>query len=185
MIGKSEIKTPAMQVDVKSDVATEIEKVAFSSGATSSQQVPPYHLAIAGKGFEKKALRFGVGNQKHGDVNYQKSISIIKDISKELEANLGVGLLVYGDKILDLEFARDRWNHGLHHYMNLKKTGNSKDDNIGAVEWALEYLSWVEEHGFDWQEILTPRITNEVKMILHTNGSKTVINQKGEKFTWK
>lgn len=136
-----------MGFDVTENKAPE-NKVVSPSGATSSRKVVPYHL-VPPIMYQLTAGRFGLGSQYHGDVNYQKCIQYT----------------TCGDKILDLNFARDRYNHGVHHLLNLKASGNHRDDNIGAVAWFLSFAAWVEEEGFDWQRILNPRRVNESRLM--------------------
>lgn len=130
-------------------------KHAFTSGATSSEHLNPYHL-IPTQTVKKLAQRFALGAVKHGDVNYQKCIKPSSD-----------GRLW----ILDLAFARDRYNHIFEHLMLLKSHGqfdrNGKpDDNIAAVLWGTSFLAWVESFGFQWSRILNPQQVNETELAI-------------------
>lgn len=136
-------------------MSDDTNKHAFSSGATSSEKVVPYHL-VTPTFFTVTAKRFGLGLEKHGDVNYQKCVT---------ETTEGPSTF----RTLDLEFARDRYNHGVHHLLNLKKTGNHRDDNIGAVAWFLAFATWIEDKGFDWERILNPQHVNETKLTVIKN----------------
>lgn len=146
------------------------DKHAFSSGATSSEQVLPFHL-IPWPMTVGEAKRYGLGAQKHGDVNYQKCVSYSKD-----------GRV----KILDLEFARDRYNHLIEHlYIKLRKDGEveynksgfkESGSNIDAAAWGVGYLKWVSAHGFDWKRILNPYYVNETQLAIPVDATARVKN---------
>jgi hypothetical protein len=142
-------------------VADQINKHAFTSGATSSERIVPYHL-IPPSFITATAARFGLGLEKHGDVNYQKCVTLEDD----------------GAFTLDVEFARDRYNHGVHHLLNLKKTGNHRDDNIGAVAWFLSFATWIESFGFNWERILNPKYVNETTFTIHPEKRTMLIKAK-------
>jgi hypothetical protein len=162
--------TPKTGTDKKScDIPEQANTVGlhtFGSGATSSEYNTTYHL-IPVSFIKKVADRFALGKIKHGDVNYQKCIKQYR---------------TQGLVELDVEFARDRYNHGMSHFLNLKKTGNHRDDNIGAVGWFLAFASWIEEFGFDWERILNPRYVNEVKFILNSQKELTVITKDAQTY---
>jgi len=93
----------------------------FKSGATSSEQLPPYDL-IPLSLLRRTAIRFGIGAVKHGRFNYRKGLE-------------------------DKEFIMDRLNHA---FLHLKKAMDAiesgtptEDDNLGAVAvnvaMAMEY----------------------------------------------
>lgn len=145
-------KKLSTQPDISEKSKTE-DKHAFSSGATSSEHKPAYHL-IFQETIERLAKRMGLGAEKHGDVNYQKCIKKSTD-----------GRVL----ILDVAFARDRYNHGIIHLTNLKSNPwtsgpNTKDDDIGAFLWFGNFAIYVEKHGFNWYRILNPHFVNEVEM---------------------
>jgi len=138
-------------------------KHAFSSGATSSQKVTRYDLCIFNL-FTRIANIFRYGAEKHGDVNYQKCITVSED----------------GYLTLDVEFARDRFNHGFKHLLNIKTGEEQERDNIGAVGWALSFMVWVEEKGFNWHRILNPRLLNEVSFSIHPDKKTMLVKVKDD-----
>lgn len=145
-------------------------KHAFSSGATSSEHIRPYHL-IPFPTIVGEADRFGIGAQNHGDVNYQKCITFSQD-----------GRV----KILDLEFVRDRYNHLIDHlYVKLRKDGETEynkgglkvnGSNIDAALWGITFVKWIAAHGFDWKRILNPYYVSETQMGIPTEAADRVKN---------
>jgi hypothetical protein len=139
----------------KAKPETTNDKHAFSSGATSSEHLNPFHL-IPTQTIRKLAQRFALGAAKHGDVNYQKCIRPSDD-----------GRLW----IIDIAFARDRYNHIFEHLLQLKQAGQfdkngNPDDNIAAALWGTSFLAWVESFGFSWHRILNPRQVNETELAI-------------------
>jgi hypothetical protein len=93
----------------------------FKSGATSSEQLPPYDL-ISKVFLTRTAQRLGLGAEKHGRFNYRKGLR-------------------------DKEFIIDRLNHAFLHLKNaMIHIENGEvyiDDDLGAVAvnvmMAMEY----------------------------------------------
>jgi hypothetical protein len=93
----------------------------FKSGATSSEQHPPYDL-IPMNFLRRTAVRFGLGAVKHGRFNYVKGLQ-------------------------DKEFIQDRLNHAFVHLKNamdqIERGEIYTDDDLGAiavnVAMAMEY----------------------------------------------
>jgi len=54
------------------------------------------------------------------------------------------GLVQWRQGINDAEYVADRFNHLFNHLMNFMDNGNTEDDNIGGMLWALNALSEVE-----------------------------------------
>lgn len=153
-------KMPPVSDELKKALA--VEKHRFASGATSSQQVTRYDLCFF-PFFTRVAGVFEYGATKHGDVNYQKCISVDND----------------GIRTLDVRFVRDRFNHGFKHLLNLKTGQEPERDNIGAVGWALSMLAWVESHGFNINRVLNPHLVNEVEFRLRLDGVLEILNDDG------
>ena len=87
------------------------DKHTFSSGATSSKNLPPYDL-IPLSFLRRTAERFGLGAIKHGRLNYRKGLK-------------------------DREFVMDRLNHAFLHLKNamdlIEKGEVFTDDDLGGV----------------------------------------------------
>lgn len=107
------------------------DKIAFSSGATSSVGMPEYHL-VPGEIEDLIAMRFAYGNHKHEDGNTVLA-----------EANW---LRAY--RARDIAFFRDRAAHARKH---LKRESRGDYDgapggNLGAVGWWLEVAAFINKH---------------------------------------
>lgn len=101
------------------DVASETTKVQTgNSKAVSSKEALYYHL-ISPSLIRRLALRKTVGGKKYGQVQWRQGIN-------------------------DREYVRDRFNHLWEHLLKFMESGNTKDDNIGGMVWALDCLSEVE-----------------------------------------
>jgi len=101
----------------------------FSSGATSSGAVPPFHL-IPFEGLVCEAQRFGLGLLKHGRDNYMKAV-----------------------REQDIEWMQDRINHGIVHMLKwlLEIEGyvpRSGDDHAGAVKWLGSIMKLYEKEHY-------------------------------------
>lgn len=83
----------------------------FKSGATSSENLPPYDL-LPMNFLRRVAARFGLGAVKHGRFNYRKGLN-------------------------DKEFIQDRLNHAFVHLKNAMDTIEAgeifEDDDLAAV----------------------------------------------------
>lgn len=87
---------------------------AFSSGARSSGQLPPFHLIPWGIFAARLAARYGLGSSKYGEGNWEKGLT-------------------------DRDFVLDRANHMLDHAHKAVEEMRlgivTDDDNLAAVIW--------------------------------------------------
>lgn len=99
----------------KRNVANEKNAVVISrSGAKSSHEALYYHL-IAPETIRRLALRMTEGSKKYGSVQWRRGLN-------------------------DAEYVRDRFNHLWEHVLKLQQYGQAKDDNLGAMLWAINCL---------------------------------------------
>lgn len=101
------------------DVAAETtQELIGKTGVVSSHKAPLYHL-IAPETIRRLAERLTVGSKKYGSVQWRIGLN-------------------------DEEYVADRYNHLWEHLLALQQDGNEKDDNLGAMLWALNALIEVE-----------------------------------------
>jgi hypothetical protein len=93
-------------------------EVIGNSGAASSHQALFFNL-ISPYTIRRLAERKTVGGKKYGIVQWRIGIN-------------------------DAEYVADRFNHLFNHLLEFMEHGNSKDDNLGAMLWALDCLIEVE-----------------------------------------
>jgi hypothetical protein len=91
--------------------------VAFSSGASSSEQKPRYDL-IPLEALRREAARMAEGAQTHGENNYQQGKN-------------------------DPAFVKDRINHMLEHAL-LYASGDRSTDHLAAVRCNAGMLIWMD-----------------------------------------
>lgn len=105
----------------KRDVASETCQVAPSSTskAVSSHKALCYHL-ISPHVIRRLARRLTDGAAKYGSVQWRMGIN-------------------------DGEYIQDRYNHFWEHLLKFQESGNTLDDNLGAMLWALHCLVEVEQ----------------------------------------
>lgn len=104
----------------KRNVAAEThsEVISTQSGAKSSKEALYYHL-LSPHFIRRCTERKTVGGKKYGMVQWRQGIN-------------------------DAEYVRDRYNHLWEHLLAYASEGDSKDDNLGAIAWAVECLMEVE-----------------------------------------
>ena len=103
---------------MKRKIETETNIVITGAVAASSYEAPFFNL-ISPHTIRRLAIRKTVGGKKYGSVQWRQGIN-------------------------DAEYVRDRWNHFIEHVLEFADSGNEKDDNIGAMLWALDALSEIE-----------------------------------------
>lgn len=128
------------------------EKVSYNSKAQSSGKALPVHL-IEFSFFERLGERFLNGQAKgYADINYKQCLTINEDILT-----------------LDIAYVRDRYNHGIEHMLKIRSHGVTPDDNVGGVLWAMNFLCFIIQNGFDIHRVLTPRYENERTITINLN----------------
>lgn len=101
------------------DVTKETNKVTIgNSNAASSYQALFFNL-VSPHTIRRLALRKTVGAKKYGSVQWRQGIN-------------------------DAEFVADRFNHLVDHLLKFMDEGNTVDDNLGGMLWALDCLCEVE-----------------------------------------
>jgi hypothetical protein len=93
-------------------------EVVGASGAASSHRALFFNL-ISPHTIRRLAKRKTDGGIKYGTVQWRQGIN-------------------------DAEYVADRFNHLFAHMLNFMESGNTEDDNIAAMLWALDALSEVE-----------------------------------------
>ena len=92
----------------------------FSSGAKRSELQPAYHL-LPPEALERTALRYTMGMDKYGALNYLRGIN-------------------------DPAFVRQVMDHMEAHLHDYKVNGCTKDDNLSAVVWGAFTLMVIEKY---------------------------------------
>lgn len=88
------------------------------TSAASSHEAMYYHLAAPAT-IRRMVQRLTSGARKYGSVNWRVGLN-------------------------DAEYVRDRFNHLFEHMLKFMESGNTEDDNIGAMLWSLNCLAEVE-----------------------------------------
>ncbi len=103
--------------------ATHACKYKMGGGSTRSEKAPPYHL-VPPVGPRRISWRFGLGAEKHGEGNWMKSIT---DSEQAAAA-----------------FCKEAYNHMIEHAGKMV-TGDTSDDHLGAIGWAVCVLAYAEQ----------------------------------------
>lgn len=73
---------------------------------------------------------------------------------RKTDGGIKYGTVQWRQGINDVEYVADRLNHMFAHMCNFLEDGNEKDDNLGAILWAVDALIEVER--------LAPEVLKEV-----------------------
>ncbi len=101
------------------DITIEKSNIQTGTGkASSSHKALSYNL-ISPYFIRRLAQRMTVGGVKYGSVQWRQGIN-------------------------DTEYITDRFNHMVEHLLKFMSEGNTEDDNLGAIIWALHCLTEAE-----------------------------------------
>jgi hypothetical protein len=104
---------------MKRVIEKEVSKETIGSTPAASSHRALFFNLISPHTIRRLAKRKTVGGIKYGIVQWRQGIN-------------------------DAEYVADRFNHLFDHLMKFMESGNSEDDNIGGMLWALDALSEVE-----------------------------------------
>jgi len=108
-------------------IGVEPSKFQLEGGSTRSEKAPPYHL-VPREGLVRIAARFGLGADRHGEGNWQKSIH-------ESESSARA-------------FCLEAYNHMMEHALKLVPEWNviPHDDDLAAIGWAVCAIAYAESY---------------------------------------
>jgi hypothetical protein len=109
------------------DIEKETNAVTPGKSVAKSSKKSLYYHDIPGELFRRIALRYTVGHTKHND----------DPVPITMNLNWRIGLD-------DPLYVMDRLNHMFEHFVDFLDSGNTKDDNLGAIAWCCGFLMEVE-----------------------------------------
>lgn len=105
--------------DRRRDVFSETNQEQTGMGLAVSSHAALYYHLISPYTIKRLAERKTGGGVKYGWVQWRQGIN-------------------------DIEYVTDRYNHLWEHLLKFQEEGNEKDDNLGAMLWALDCLIEIE-----------------------------------------